>query len=91
MDEMMEREEPVTRDEVNRLWAEVHMLRALVVMDVARRWDEPRIEEWFDRITERLDAGAARDESSLANFQRALGLLAADVKAAVPRPPAPPA
>lgn len=83
--------EPVTRDEINRLWADLNALRMLVTMDVAARWDDARIEQWFDRLSMRIDQGAATSEAGRANWLRAVGELAAGLRSARPRPPTGPA
>ncbi|MBN8848171.1 MULTISPECIES: hypothetical protein [unclassified Sphingomonas] len=81
----------VTRDEINRLWADINMLRTLITWDIAQRWPHEKIDAWYQLIADRLDDGAAHDERAKANYQRALGALAADLRRSAPKnPPAAP-
>lgn len=68
-------EAPVTRDEINRLWADVKALTMLVAHDVGGRWGRDQVDRWCDNRIAALET-TTTDPAVTANAVRALDGLA---------------
>lgn len=71
----------MTRDEINRLWADVKTLTMLVSHDVGRRWGRENVERWYDSRIAALESNET-DAAVTASAIRALDALAARLRKA---------
>lgn len=71
----MEGDAPVTREEINRIWAELKVLRMLVAHDVGHRWGADRVEAWHSSRANAIEDNS-EDPAATAHAIRALDELA---------------
>jgi hypothetical protein len=72
----MEDDEPVTRAEINRLWADLAVLQKLIAEDVGHRWGADRIRRWHENAVAAHEIAMAADPAIMTNTVRALDRLA---------------
>lgn len=73
----MNEDAPVTRDEINRVWADLKILQMLVAHDVGARWGRGRVDAWYhSRAASIEEATESENPAVAANAIRALDALA---------------
>lgn len=75
---------PVTRDEFNRLLADLQILRMLVAHDIGHRWGSERVDHWYHTRAAAFD-NANEQPTVIANMTRALDEMAKRLRLAAGR------
>ena len=68
-------DDTIRRDEMNRLWADLAVLKMIIAEDVGHRWGPDRVRRWHDRAVHAHES-TMTDPAIAANLVRALDNMA---------------